>query len=272
MNRNDQGSNEQNRTYSGRENLARRQAGPSASGRRHHPSENQSQEYSQQNDRNYSFDERRNDDRRYDDRRYDERRRGPEPQHMRSRERMRHDHDQNYAHDFHDREKSYRALSEETDFRRQLEDSGWENTPGGELSWEEQYRTDGEAHNYRGPLAEPFNEYPQYGHNVESRSHQNRKHHQDYTGFGPRGYKRSDARIEEELCELLARDHYIDASDIVVAVENGIVKLSGTVRQREDRVEAEMLAESIIGVEDIQNDISVQRQNKQHQQEQGSRH
>lgn len=217
MNRNDQGSNEQNRTYSERENLVRRQAGPSESARR------------------------------------------SEPQQMKTRERLRHDHDQNLLHNFHDREKSYRAESEETEFRRHLEDSGWQNTPGGELSWEEQYKTDGEAHNYRGPLSSNFNEYPQYGHNLENRRNRNRVSHNDYTGLGPRGYKRSDARIKEELCELLARDHYIDASDIVVAVEDGIVKLSGTVRQREDRVEAEMLAESVIGVEDIQNDISVKR-------------
>lgn len=242
MNRNEQGTNEQNRTYSGRENLARRQAGPSASGRPHHRKES-----SPRNDRNsertYSYDSD-----------YDS-----EPQPMRSRERMRHDHDQNLAHDFHDREKSYRARREEEEFARQLQDSAWDNTPGGELSWEEQYRTDGEAHNYKGSLYESYNEYPQYGHNLDHR----RPRHRDYAGFGPRGYKRSDARIEEELCELLARDHYIDASDIVVAVENGVVKLSGTVNQREDRVEAEMLAESVIGVEDIQNDISVRK--RQHQ-------
>lgn len=196
MNRNEQGSNEQNRTYSGRENLARRQAGPSASGRVHHQRERESHD------------------------------RESEPEHLKSRERMRHDHDQNFAHDDHDRQKSFRAQREE-------HDQDFTN--------------------------ESFNEYPQQGHNLDHR----RPRHKDYTGFGPRGYKRSDARIEEELCELLARDHYIDASDIVVAVEEGVVKLSGSVEQREDRVEAEMLAESVIGVEDIQNDISVRRKNKE---------
>jgi len=243
MNRNEQGSNEQNRTYSGRENLARRQAGPSASGRsRHH-----NQEYSPQNNRSNDSYNR-------------------EPEHMHSRERMRHDHDELPSRDTHNRDRSYRAYQEDAEFRRSLSDSAWNNTPGGELTWEEQYRTDGEAHNYKGPLSD-FDEYPQQGHNLDHR----RPRHQDFSGFGPRGYKRSDARIEEEICELLARDHYIDASEIVVAVENGIVKLSGSVNQREDRVEAEMLAESVIGVEDIQNDISVNRQ-KRSEREQGSHH
>jgi|GEM_PF-674897 len=257
MNRNEQGSNEQNRTYSGRENLARRQAGPSASGRsRHHHQE----EYSQQNNRNY--DDYRNDVRRDRD--------SGEPEQMHSRERMRHERDQNPGRDFHNRERSYRAQQEseyeEEEFKRHLDDSAWNNTPGGELSWAEQYRTDGEAHNYKGPLSD-FDEYPQQGHNFDHR----KPRHKDFSGFGPRGYKRSDARIEEEICELLARDHYIDASEIVVAVENGIVKLSGTVNHREDRVEAEMLSESVIGVEDIQNDISVNRQ-KRKEHEQGSHH
>ncbi len=236
MNRNQQGSNEQNRTYSGRENLRHRQ--------------------------NH-----------YD--RYEESR-GTEPVHMHSRERMRHDHDQNPDRDFHDRHKSYRASQqdqedsyyEDEQFKRHLSDSAWNNTPGGELTWAEQYRTDGEAHNYQSPLAD-FDEYPQQGHNLDHR----KPRHKDFSGFGPRGYKRSDARIEEEICELLARDHYIDASDIVVAVENGVVKLSGSVNQREDRVEAEMLSESVIGVEDIQNDISVYRKRKNESEEQqGSRH
>lgn len=103
---------------------------------------------------------------------------------------------------------------------------------------------------------EPFEEYPRYGQNLDRK----KPRHHDFTGLGPRGYKRSDERIEEEVCELLARDHFIDASDILVSVENGIVRLSGSVRQREDRVEAEMLAESVIGVEDIQNDIYVRRE------------
>lgn len=165
-----------------------------------------------------------------------------EPEYMRSRERMRHNHDQNYAHISHGRDKSFRVRHEEAEFRQQLEDSAWKDTPRQEFF--------GEAN-----LDKSYNEYPQYGHNFDRR----KLRHSDFTGIGPRGYKRSDERIEEELCELLARDHYIDASDIVVNVENGIVKLSGSVRQREDRVEAEMLAEAVIGVEDIQNDISVRK-------------
>lgn len=81
----------------------------------------------------------------------------------------------------------------------------------------------------------------------------------NFSGIGPKGYVRSDESIEEEVCEILARDKHLDPSDIVVAVEEGIVKLSGTVKERHERFEAERLAEHVAGVEDIENDISVRK-------------
>lgn len=183
-----------------------------------------------------------------------------EPVHVRSRERMRHDHDSRLAHAHHGKDKSYRVQVEDAEFRRRLDEEEWADTPGGELSLEQQYKSDGEEHNYTGPLSEFYDEYPRLGKNIDRKQIR----HRNFTGIGPRGYKRTDVRIREEVCELLAQDHYIDASDIVVAVEDGVVQLSGSVRQREDRVEAELLAESVIGVEDIQNDISVRRPRREY--------
>src|SRR5262245_20667475 len=50
-----------------------------------------------------------------------------------------------------------------------------------------------------------------------------------HAGKGPRGYRRSDARIYEDVCEALTRDGEVDASDVEVTVEDGQVMLSGTV-------------------------------------------
>lgn len=80
-----------------------------------------------------------------------------------------------------------------------------------------------------------------------------------YAGLGPKGYRRSDSSLEEEVCETLTQDPYIDASEIFVAVEDGVVKLSGLVDDREERFEIERAVDGIWGVEDILNDIKVKR-------------
>lgn len=80
-----------------------------------------------------------------------------------------------------------------------------------------------------------------------------------FEGVGPRNYKRTDDRIEEEVCNVLMKDRYVDASDIEVHVRNGIVTLSGTVESRMEKIAAEMAIEGITGVEDVQNQIKLKR-------------
>jgi osmotically-inducible protein OsmY len=77
-----------------------------------------------------------------------------------------------------------------------------------------------------------------------------------------KGYKRSDDRIREEVCDCLADDDELDASNIDVAVKDGEVTLSGTVTSRDDKRCAEMLAERISGVKEVQNSIRVQEQQR----------
>ncbi len=50
-----------------------------------------------------------------------------------------------------------------------------------------------------------------------------------YRGVGPKGYRRSDPHLHEQVCERLLLDPYLDASGIVVKVAKGKVALSGTV-------------------------------------------
>ncbi len=56
--------------------------------------------------------------------------------------------------------------------------------------------------------------------------------HGPYTGRGPKGYKRSDQQIVEEACQRLERDGEIDASEIEVSAEDGVIRLRGTVQDR----------------------------------------
>lgn len=80
-----------------------------------------------------------------------------------------------------------------------------------------------------------------------------------YRGRGPRGYKRSDERIIDNVNERLARDPFLDATDIEVSVDNGEVTLNGTVRSRHDKRRAEDLAITVYGVEDVQNSLRVKQ-------------
>lgn len=81
----------------------------------------------------------------------------------------------------------------------------------------------------------------------------------NYAGRGPRGYRRSDARIEEDVCEALTRDPDVDASDVEVHVTGGTVHLSGRVDDRESRWRSEDLAEQVSGVHQVLNDLRLRR-------------
>lgn len=78
-------------------------------------------------------------------------------------------------------------------------------------------------------------------------------------GKGPKGYKRSDERIREDIHERLFQDDYIDSREVSVEVSNGVVTLTGTVPERRMKHAIEDLVEHVYGVQDIDNRIRVQR-------------
>jgi len=79
-----------------------------------------------------------------------------------------------------------------------------------------------------------------------------------YAGRGPKGYQRSDERLEEEVCERLTADPDVDASDIEVSVQNGEVTLEGTIHTRGMKRAAEDCAEAISGVQQVHNRLRVE--------------
>src|SRR5262249_26648576 len=74
-----------------------------------------------------------------------------------------------------------------------------------------------------------------------------------FFGRGPKGYRRSDERIREEISDTLMRHPDIDASDIEVQVSKGLVSLTGTVEDRHEKRLAELIAEDPLGVDDVDN-------------------
>lgn len=90
-------------------------------------------------------------------------------------------------------------------------------------------------------------------------------------GKGPKGYKRSDERIKEDVCDVIAQQGHVDATDVDVRVENAVVILSGTVASRDDKRALEHLADRVHGIHDIRNDIRVRRDEPRREQPNGNR-
>lgn len=81
-----------------------------------------------------------------------------------------------------------------------------------------------------------------------------------FFGRGPKGYKRSDERIKEDISEVLTRDADVDAHDIEIEVKDGEVTLTGFVPERRMKHQAEDLAERCMGVKDVTNNLRVRRE------------
>lgn len=77
---------------------------------------------------------------------------------------------------------------------------------------------------------------------------------------GPKGYQRSDERIREDLCERLALSSRVDVREVEVSVSEGVVTLSGTVQDRQQKYRIEDMADDVFGVKDVHNQIRVTRE------------
>jgi|SRR6516162_5705314 len=87
-------------------------------------------------------------------------------------------------------------------------------------------------------------------------------HRGPHAGRGPRGFRRTDSRIEEDINERLTEHSWIDATDVEVSVENGEVTLRGRVNDLEAKDLAEEIAESVYGVKSVDNQIRVKQRRK----------
>ncbi|RKF12651.1 BON domain-containing protein [Roseovarius spongiae] len=78
-------------------------------------------------------------------------------------------------------------------------------------------------------------------------------------GRGPRNYRRSDQRIQEDVSDRLTDDRQLDPSDIEISVTDREVTLSGEVDSKWAKRRAEDCADSVTGVEHVQNNLRVAR-------------
>lgn len=77
---------------------------------------------------------------------------------------------------------------------------------------------------------------------------------------GPKGYTRSDDRIREDLSDRLMSSYQVDSSDVEIQVQNGEVTLSGTVRSRAEKFGIEEIADEIVGVKEVNNQLRIKRE------------
>ena len=78
-----------------------------------------------------------------------------------------------------------------------------------------------------------------------------------HVGKGPRNYRRSDERIQEEICMLLERSGDVDATGVEVIVTGGEVFLMGFVSDRQQKRLTERIADLVSGVRDVHNRLEV---------------
>lgn len=79
----------------------------------------------------------------------------------------------------------------------------------------------------------------------------------NHSGKGPKGYKRSDDRIRDDVNDHLTHDYAVDATHIDVVVADCECTLNGTVPTRDEKRRAEDIAERVLGVKHVQNNLRV---------------
>jgi osmotically-inducible protein OsmY len=102
----------------------------------------------------------------------------------------------------------------------------------------------------------PYRSEESYGER-RSTEQQSRGRH---AGRGPRGYKRSDERILDDVNDRLMRHGDIDATDIEASARDGEVTLSGTVPDRWTKRMAEDVVEDVSGVQNVINLLRVKQE------------
>jgi hyperosmotically inducible periplasmic protein len=80
-----------------------------------------------------------------------------------------------------------------------------------------------------------------------------------HRGKGPKGYRPTDARLAEIICDRLTENPFVDARNIAVDVSSGEVTLRGSVEERRQKYVAEDVVADVFGVMEVHNNLSVAR-------------
>ncbi len=78
-----------------------------------------------------------------------------------------------------------------------------------------------------------------------------------FAGVGPRGYARSDRRVLEDVCDLLTLHGELDVRGVDVHCRDGVIRLEGRVPDRRTRRLIEAVADEVVGVLDVENELEI---------------
>ena len=78
-----------------------------------------------------------------------------------------------------------------------------------------------------------------------------------YAGRGPKGWKRSDESIKEQVCHALEQHPRIDATEVEVDVKEGVVTLRGNIHDRSAKRLAGDVIDWLPGVTDVHNNLTI---------------
>ncbi len=142
------------------------------------------------------------------------------------------------------------GVSAENRGRRSAEDV----RPG---RWDESPFENGRLYNWN--HRKGWDQYYNQGYDRGERRHGGSQlfHDRGHSGKGPKGYRRPDSSIYEDVCLTLESSRNVDATDIEVTVKEGLVTLKGSVKDRAEKKIVELEIENISGVKDIFNLLSL---------------
>ena len=79
----------------------------------------------------------------------------------------------------------------------------------------------------------------------------------DYSGVGPKNYRRSDESILEHIASMLTWSPDVDASELTIAVKDGNVIIAGTVPDRSMIYLVDDLMDEVHGVQNFDNHVKL---------------
>lgn len=146
------------------------------------------------------------------------------------------------------------SLEERPSFRR---DDG---PSRGHQRYQRPWYEDLDMSHYAEGVSGTFSRFPSSG-NIRPAASQPRRSLRDagerYRGRKPKGYRRSDESIYEDICRRLTHHPDLDPSDVQVTVKEGEVIFSGTVAHRGIKRLITDEVEGISGVTDVNNQLRV---------------
>jgi hypothetical protein len=168
-----------------------------------------------------------------------------------------------------------RDRDEIRDFRRDVDERGRELNPRaafygggffgpGSRQWpvRQPYDVSRESGYYRDADSDWIQEHVREGRSFGGVSPQTglgRRRDGGFFGRGPKGYTRSDERIQEDVCDRLTDDDELDASEITVTTRSGEVTLEGAVNDRRSKHRAEDIADAVPGVREVHNRLRARK-------------